>query len=123
MEGIQTLRPTPHPGPRCVTHHRQAVKARKASRHEAHVQATYGLEPGEYKKLYDFQDGCCYICRRARGISKNLAVDHDHISGLPRGLCCTTCNRVLLGQYDRAALLRAVDYLDDPPYNRMRRSK
>lgn len=122
-EGITTKRDATYPGPRCWTHihaYRQALRARA---HERHVQQTYGLEPGEYDLLCAFQNGLCAICLRARctGVSgKKLAVDHNHLTGEPRGLACVNCNRFLLGRYDINALRRAIDYLLDPPYRRMR---
>lgn len=88
-------RPAPHPGPRCATHHRAAVKASKAVAHEKRVQKVYGLAPGEYGRLYEFQGGRCAICERATGAAKKLSVDHDHKTGLVRGLLCGTCNKLL----------------------------
>jgi hypothetical protein len=122
--GLATGRAAPHPGPRCSTHWRAELKARKLRSHDLRVQQTYGLEPGEYDLLCAFQSGTCAICRRARcvGVSgKHLAVDHSHVTGVPRGLLCTFCNKDLLGRYDIAALQRAIDYLIDPPYARLRR--
>lgn len=107
--------------PRCETHQRQHEKAKRARQAEARVMRTYGLEPGEYDELYAYQGGRCAICQRATGKVKRLAVDHDHETGEPRGLCCGPCNLVILGRYGPDALQRALDYLDDPPYQRMRR--
>ena len=114
-------RPAPHPGPRCTTHHRAAVKARKAKTHERMVQKTYGLLPGQYEAIYRFQGGRCWICRRATGASKRLAVDHDHTTGEPRGLLCSRCNRDVIGHLreDPDALHRAIWYLLDPPARRV----
>lgn len=121
--GITTKRDASYPGPRCATHHFEFLRARRARAHERHVQSTYGLEPGEYDALCAFQNGLCAICLRAKctGVSgKKLAVDHNHLTGEPRGLACVNCNRFLLGRYDLAALQRAISYLLDPPYRQMR---
>ncbi|WP_409071688.1 endonuclease VII domain-containing protein [Burkholderia pseudomallei] len=48
------------------------------------------------------QGGVCAICKRApsgRGIAAVLHVDHDHTTGIVRGLLCTRCNRAL-GAFD-----------------------
>lgn len=113
-------RPAPHPGPRCYTHHLAFKRAAKERAHEKRVQRVYGLASGEYQALYSFQDGLCWICRVGRGITKALAVDHDHDTGEVRGLLCSRCNYDLLGNYDQQALQRALDYLAQPPYGRMR---
>jgi Recombination endonuclease VII len=88
----------------------------------------------EYVALYVAQDGRCAICRRARGRDpreplayagrkvkpRRLGVDHNHFTGLVRGLLCAgslsanTCNR-LVARYDPEALVRAVNYLAHPP--------
>lgn len=118
-EDIEAVRPTPHPGPRCTTHHR-AFKARSKKRaHDRMVQNTYGITEAEYEAILYAQGGVCAICGRAKGISKALAVDHDHKLGsgreAVRGLLCTTCNHVVIGRYGPEALQRAIDYLKAPP--------
>ena len=109
------------PGPRCAEHHRARKALIKARAHGQGI-AKYGITPDEYAALKASQGGACYICGRARGTKKNLAVDHDHDLGLGRhsvrALLCTTCNRIVLGRYDVAALRRAIEVLEDPPAQR-----
>lgn len=78
----------------------------------------YGLTADQYWAIHAFQGGYCYICRRANGLGeKRLSVDHDHKTGIVRGLLCLKCNREILGHLrdDPEAFQRAIDYLDDPP--------
>ena len=56
-----------------------------------------------YQELYDAQEGRCAICgvhdseKVARsGRVRRMALDHDHLTGVTRGLLCTACN-VMLG--------------------------
>lgn len=125
-EGVSGLRPTPHPGPRCATHHRTRRRVQKARQHANRVESTYGITADEYARLYAAQGGVCYVCRRATGATKKLAVDHDHKKGCGhdpkmgcpnciRGLLCATCNTVVIGRYDAHALARAIQYLVRPP--------
>ncbi|MGW5773090.1 endonuclease VII domain-containing protein [Streptomyces longwoodensis] len=88
---------------------------RRAASHEARVTTTYGLEPGEYQALLDYQGGVCAICRQPRRY--RLDVDHDHKTGLVRGLTCRLCNRrILPGAKDDPEVLRnAAAYLESPP--------
>lgn len=80
----------------------------------------YQITELEYRALYRAQGGRCYVCRKAKGKARRLAVDHDHLTGEVRGLVCsgsltpTTCNR-LIAYYNREQLLRAVDMLSEPP--------
>ena len=77
--------------------------------------ATYGLKKGEYDKLFAAQDGRCAICRQTR--RQRLSVDHDHKTGLTRGLACRRCNgRLLPAAKDNPEILQAaIDYLREPP--------
>lgn len=110
-----STRALPNPGPRCATCWRAEKRRRGTRTHETRVSALYGLPGGAYDALYAAQGGRCAICRRATGRARRLAVDHDHESGRVRGLLCKTCNYTLLGRYDTAALVRAIEYLTNPP--------
>lgn len=81
-------------------------------------QKTYGLSAEEYARLLAAQAGVCAICLRPetakrRGITKTLAVDHDHASGRVRGLLCVRCN-VMLGWFEARPWLldSALAYMD-----------
>lgn len=103
-------------GGRCHTHGVQAKRLSKAGAHERRVQKVYGLKPGEYGAIYLGQGQVCAICRRATGATRKLSVDHDHKTGLVRGLLCSTCNK-LLGHIrdDLETARRVVAYLLAPP--------
>lgn len=114
------------PGSRCITHERARKKVVRAAAHGNRVEKTYGITPEEYDAIYEHQGGFCFICQRARGISKKLAVDHDHdkctdhppdvgCRNCVRCLACTTCNNVILGRYDESALVRALIVLGKNP--------
>lgn len=116
-ENITTKRKAPHPGPRCATHWRAKKRDRRNYTHSGHIMELYGITSEEYQRVYEYQNGTCAICQRARGIRKKLSVDHDHVSGEVRGLLCQKCNRDVLGHLrdDPNALYRAADYLMSPP--------
>lgn len=89
----------------------------KAAKHDRWIRATYGITRDEYLAIYEAQGGKCAICQRATGASKNLSVDHDHETGEVRGLCCTPCNRDVLGHLrdEVEAFRRCIRYLIEPP--------
>lgn len=115
-EGITTKRKTPHPGPRCASHHRAKRRARRDYNHGTHILEQYGITTEEYWAIYEHQGSRCYICQRATGLRKKLSVDHDHTNGLVRGLLCHPCNRNL-GHLrdDPEGFERAAEYLRRPP--------
>lgn len=70
----------------------------------------YGLTETDYIALLDAQGGRCAICSGAS--SARLAVDHDHDTGVVRGLLCGNCNRGIGYLRDSVEILRAaVAYL------------
>jgi hypothetical protein len=103
------------PGPRCFAHHRDRQKALAARQHARHIETVYALTADQYDAQKAAQGGVCAICRRATGKTKRLAVDHDHRTGLVRGLLCGPCNRDLIGRHPVPVLARAIEYLTDPP--------
>lgn len=120
-EGVETARPAPHPGPRCATHHRAVTAARREAAWAKRLVETYGITAEEYWEIYETQGGRCYICTRANGKVRKLAVDHDHESGLVRGLLCKPCNRGILGHSrdEIEFFKRAISYLENPPAQRV----
>lgn len=105
---------------RCHTHDVQFRRAQKSGAHERRVQQVYGLPPGAYDRLYLFQAGLCAICRRASGKTRRLSVDHDHKTGLVRGLVCRPCNDFLGWIRDNPEVGKFLsNYLTVPPASRL----
>ena len=77
----------------------------------------YGITMDDYDILFQEQEGLCAICEMPGQRTANrdfaLVVDHDHETGLVRGLLCYPCNMGLGGLGDSAAdLQRALRYLE-----------
>jgi hypothetical protein len=49
----------------------------------------------DYDELFAGQDGCCLLCGVANDPTHRLEVDHDHVTGVARGLICMKCNRAV----------------------------
>lgn len=78
----------------------------------------YGLAPEEYDAMIASQGGGCAVChapesKKGRcGKPIHLSVDHDHESGVVRGLLCNDCNRAIGLLGDNSERVRAaLDYL------------
>jgi hypothetical protein len=106
----------PFPGPRCYRHHKAWEKTRKKRFRDARILARYGMTSEEYDQLKAHQGGVCYICRKATGATKALPVEHDHATGVWRGLACSPCNWLLakLGD-DPVQFERIAEALRNPP--------
>ncbi len=73
----------------------------------------YGLTKNDYLALIEKQESKCVICLGNFDWDNNPAyIDHDHITGIVRGLLCSSCNKGLGHFYDDpASLSRAIEYL------------
>lgn len=105
--------------PRCKNCDECNSKHRKRPNHDARARAAWayglrklGLEPEDYDRMFEEQDGKCAICRKPEVSGKRLAVDHDHETNRVRGLLCRNCNVALgLLKDDVERLQNAVCYL------------
>lgn len=104
----------PRPGNRCVTHWRARKKAVSAAAHGKRTEKTYGITGEQYWQLHAAQGGRCFICQKATGAARRLAVDHDHVTGVVRGILCSPCN-VMIGRLGPEAFVRVLEYLYNPP--------
>lgn len=61
----------------------------------------YGVTMDDFHRMLAEQDSRCAICRRPEtikrkdGVPHGLAIDHDHETGVVRGLLCRSCNTAL----------------------------
>ena len=100
-------------GPRGRTCEDCRKAKRSAATHRRRVEVTYGLTAEQYDALLAHQGGVCAICGGERRYRLN--VDHDHATGLVRGLLCRRCNKLLRDvRDDRDLLYRAAAYLNVP---------
>ena len=94
--------------------------ARKQAARWGRIKRKYGLSKEQWERIYDDQDGRCYICQRdekqlKRSKSKYLCVDHKHDDGKIRGLLCGFCNNKILPalKEDPEMAMRIVNYLTE----------
>ena len=60
---------------------------------DARLQKAYGISQAELHNLVAFQDHKCGICFKPIDFDrKTMNVDHDHETGVVRGVLCSSCN-------------------------------
>ena len=67
-------------------------------RNAANIFARYGLTPEDEARLFARQSGRCALCHKNLNIGASehrvrYHIDHDHVTGIVRGLLCAGCNR------------------------------
>jgi hypothetical protein len=68
---------------------------KKISDRKSHLKRTFGITVADYERMLAEQGGGCAICERAPREDIALHVDHDHRTGMIRGLLCFRCNNAL----------------------------
>lgn len=94
------------------------METRAEAARRSRLRRIYNITPEEYTEILVFQGGVCPIClekQNAKGEPKKLGVDHQHKSGLIRGVLCFYCNRKLPEWFTLERTERIVEYLKNPP--------
>jgi hypothetical protein len=81
-----------------------------------YLRKNYNISLAFFNKLREWQGYRCAMCKREEvDFKTNLAVDHDHKTGLVRGLLCWLCNK-RLGRFsdDHDLLYAASAYVRYP---------
>jgi Recombination endonuclease VII len=79
---------------------------------DARLRRVFGLSSDQYAAMLEDQGGGCALCGRTPPPGRSLHVDHDHETGVVRGLLCFRCNAGI-GQFreDKLRLADAIVYL------------
>lgn len=91
----------------------EVVQAKRDSDRRTGLMRQYGMTIRDFEDLEIRQGGLCAICGGTNK-DRRLHVDHDHKTGIIRGLLCFNCNTGLGKFVDDPALLRAATkYLEE----------
>jgi len=81
---------------------------------DSRLRSRYGITLADYDNLLMAQDGKCAICKTTEtGKHKRFQVDHNHTSGVVRGLLCGPCNRRLGAIENESWYAKAIEYLEN----------
>lgn len=82
------------------------------TKRDRYLRRTYNITEEEYRLILYEQRGRCGACNRQQSEFKTrLAVDHDHRTGVVRGLLCYHCNRWVIGKHRPEKIIGAAEYL------------
>ena len=82
-----------------------AKKARKYF-----LKKKFGMTIEDYNNMFEAQNGKCKIC--GNNHTNTMDIDHDHTTGVIRGLLCRQCNQMLgLSKDNPLILIRAINYI------------
>jgi hypothetical protein len=87
---------------------RESVRRNGGSR-RYHLRQRYGLESDQIDLMISQQGGVCAVCRKRPATQ----VDHDHKTGVVRGILCIYCNAAMGAFRDNPAIISdAIKYLE-----------
>lgn len=82
----------------------------------------YNVSKDQFIEIYNYQNGKCATCPYEFGsiYSNKIYRDHEHVSGLVRGLLCSYCNQ-LLGRLEQRAfnISNYISYVQRPTTNNL----
>jgi len=81
----------------------------------AHAVALRDLSHAHFAQVNEAIHGQgtnCGVCGAPAKDDRNMQREHDHVTGLPRGLACWRCNRLMPKQFDLARARAIVAYLE-----------
>ncbi|TQS20995.1 endonuclease VII domain-containing protein [Microbispora sp. KK1-11] len=95
---------------------RVCKKCRAVTSRKTNLRKLYGITPEEFNAMLEEQGSRCKICSREIGAEEEhldqAVVDHDHVTGIVRGLLCHRCNQGIgLLQDDPDIISRAAEYV------------
>ncbi|MGO1050762.1 endonuclease domain-containing protein [Crossiella sp. CA198] len=97
--------------PHCSTCRRAYRAGQRDAARDRRYRSRYGLTADQVDQVRADQHYRCAVCGRHEDqLPHGLVVDHDHVSGLVRGLLCSTCNALLGLARDSAAVLAAAQH-------------
>lgn len=82
----------------------------------AWVLKTYNLSREQYTAIWDAQGGLCPVTGRDLAAGATPHIDHDHVTGVVRGIVTAYANTRLIGRLRSHETAQALaDYLREPP--------
>lgn len=93
----------------CHSIQNKEARAKNGGARKYHLKKRYGLTPGDFDALLAKQGFLCPICLKRPAVH----VDHDHATGIVRGILCEMCNGGL-GQFrdNHETIENAIHYLE-----------
>lgn len=86
------------------------------------LREQFNISADEWDEIVAFQGGLCPLCKeefiksgKNKGKPKRLVTDHDHKTGLTRGVPCDGCNRRMPSWMTVEWLETVLDYMKNPP--------
>lgn len=79
---------------------------------DRYLRKKYGITEFQYETMLVTQGNCCALCKKPRKQgTRRLHVDHNHKTGIVRGLVCFYCNKYRISRHDKHTAWDLFNYL------------
>lgn len=86
---------------------------KKEKAKDNYLRREYGISLEEYYIKLKEQNNSCAMCKKHESkFKRSLHVDHNHKSGLVRGLLCFYCNHQLVRKHNKLTAKLLNEYFD-----------
>lgn len=75
------------------------------------IKCKYRLSKEDWMRIFEKQGNCCGICGLVCESLEEYHTDHDHKTGIIRGILCMNCNLIMRDVVDVKYLSRCINYL------------
>lgn len=100
-----------HPG-KAQENCRRWYKRTPLVQRDIHYRRRYGLSLAQYEAMVVARHGLCDICKQVPAKGR-LVIDHEHATGMVRGLLCSNCNSAIGMFKDDVSLMKAgIQYVE-----------
>jgi DNA-directed RNA polymerase subunit RPC12/RpoP len=91
------------------------VTLTQADRHERQLKR-WNITEEMWQAVLEVQHHRCAACGKPFSSNRLPCLDHDHETGLWRGIACTSCNYAIGERHDNVKWFKSVaSYLSNPP--------
>lgn len=91
--------------------YRNTENAKRIQRNLGYIRE-YGLTLDEFEFLLESRHHKCLCCKRAFGTDRRPYVDHNHTTGVVRGILCQSCN-MCVAAFDNPLRETYAAYVDE----------
>jgi len=82
------------------------------TKRDKYLRKTYGVTEKEYKAKLKAQGGRCALCpKKQKDLTYSLHQDHNHKTGVNRGLLCYRCNKFIVGRHNLETATKLYNYM------------
>lgn len=88
------------------------MNKKKRQKLDDYYRIKYGISLLSYERKWEEQGKCCALCKRKKKPKqRRFALDHNHKTGVIRGIVCYYCNKWRISRHDYLSARNLFNYM------------